>query len=99
MEEERTITEIAHFIDNARVSGASGRSQPVYNPATGEAEKTVALASAEEVRRAVASARAAWPNASRFSLSARSGGTLSRAPRRSVYFHSSTRRWGKPRPA
>ncbi|MPZ12045.1 MAG: aldehyde dehydrogenase family protein, partial [Kiloniellaceae bacterium] len=55
------MTEIAHFIDNARVAGASGRSQPVYNPATGEAEKTVALASADEVGRAVGAAVAAWP--------------------------------------
>jgi len=54
------MTEIAHFIDNARVSGTSGRSQPVYNPATGEAEKSVALASADEVGRAVAAAKAAW---------------------------------------
>src|SRR3954470_14051180 len=50
------MPEIAHWIDNARVAGASGRSQPVYNPATGDAEKTVALASNEEVGRAVA-----WP--------------------------------------
>ena len=55
------MTVIAHWIDNARVAGASGRSQPVYNPATGDAEKTVALASNEEVGRAVASAAAAWP--------------------------------------
>jgi len=54
------MTEIAHFIDNARVAGTSGRSQPVYNPATGEAEKTVALASAEEVDRAVTAAKTAW---------------------------------------
>ena len=27
--------EIAHFIDNARVAGTSGRSQPVFNSATG----------------------------------------------------------------
>lgn len=55
------MTEIAHWIDNARVAGTSGRSQPVYNPATGEAEKAVALASTEEVGRAVGSAAAAWP--------------------------------------
>jgi malonate-semialdehyde dehydrogenase (acetylating)/methylmalonate-semialdehyde dehydrogenase len=54
------MTEIAHYIDNARVAGMSGRSQPVYNPATGEAEKTVALASSSEVGKAVASAKAAW---------------------------------------
>ena len=46
----KTMTEIAHYIDNARVAGTSGKSQPVYNPATGEAEKTVALASSAEVR-------------------------------------------------
>jgi len=54
------MTEIAHFIDNARVAGTSGRSQPVYNPATGETEKTVALASAGEVDRAVTAAKTAW---------------------------------------
>jgi malonate-semialdehyde dehydrogenase (acetylating)/methylmalonate-semialdehyde dehydrogenase len=54
------MIEIAHFIDNARVSGTSGRSQPVYNPATGETEKTVALASTDEVNTAVASAKTAW---------------------------------------
>jgi malonate-semialdehyde dehydrogenase (acetylating)/methylmalonate-semialdehyde dehydrogenase len=55
------MTEIAHFIDNAHVPGASGGSQPVYNPATGEAEKSVALASAKEVNQAVAAAAAAFP--------------------------------------
>lgn len=55
------MTEIAHWIDNARVAGGSGRSQPVWNPTTGESEKTVALASSDEVGRAVAAARAAWP--------------------------------------
>ncbi|MEQ8923962.1 MAG: CoA-acylating methylmalonate-semialdehyde dehydrogenase [Marinovum algicola] len=54
------MTEIGHFIDNERVAGATGRNQPVYNPATGEAEKTVALATNEEVDRAVASAKAAF---------------------------------------
>ena len=53
------MTEIGHFIDNERVAGTSGRNQPVFNPATGEAEKTVALASTEAVEKAVASARAA----------------------------------------
>ena len=54
------MTEIGHFIDNARVAGASGRTQPVFNPATGHSERTVALASTDEVGRAVASAKAAW---------------------------------------
>lgn len=54
------MTEIGHFIDNARVAGTSGRSHPVYNPATGEAKNSVALASTDEVNAAVASARTAW---------------------------------------
>lgn len=55
------MTEIGHFVNNARVAGASGRRQSVYNPATGEAEKTVALASADKVGRAIDAAVAAWP--------------------------------------
>ncbi|WP_172327601.1 CoA-acylating methylmalonate-semialdehyde dehydrogenase [Mangrovicoccus sp. HB161399] len=55
------MSEIAHYIDGAKVASTSGRNQPVFNPATGEAEKTVALASVEEVNAAVASAKAAWP--------------------------------------
>lgn len=59
------MKEIAHYIDGARVAGTSGRSQPVFSPATGEAEKTVALASTGEVNRAVAAAKAAWTSWSR----------------------------------
>lgn len=55
------MTELAHFINGAAVAGTSGRSQPVFNPATGTSEKTVALASVEEVNGAVAAAKAAWP--------------------------------------
>ena len=43
------MTEIAHFIDGKAVAGASGRSQPVYNPATGSSERSVPLASPAEV--------------------------------------------------
>lgn len=55
------MIERAHFINGSPVAGNSGRSQPVYNPAIGVAEKTVALASAAEVGVAVAAAKAAWP--------------------------------------
>lgn len=56
-----TATEPAgHFINGQVRSGASGRSQAVYNPATGEAARQVALASAAEVNAAVASAKAAF---------------------------------------
>ncbi|TFZ55295.1 aldehyde dehydrogenase family protein, partial [Methylorubrum sp. Q1] len=53
--------EIPHFIDGARVPGRSGRTAPVYNPATGEETGAVALASGDEVEAAVASAKAAAP--------------------------------------
>ena len=46
-------TEIQHFIGGKLVSGQSGRSQPVFNPATGEQTGTVPLASAAEVNEAV----------------------------------------------
>ncbi|ROQ38501.1 methylmalonate-semialdehyde dehydrogenase [acylating] [Frondihabitans sp. PhB188] len=55
------LPEITHWIDGARVSGASGRTAPVYDPALGVATKTVALASQEEIDRAIASAKAAFP--------------------------------------
>ncbi|WP_417259768.1 CoA-acylating methylmalonate-semialdehyde dehydrogenase [Celeribacter sp.] len=55
------MTEIAHFINNAQVASTSGRSQPVFNPATGESNKTVALATIDEVNAGVAAAKAAWP--------------------------------------
>ena len=54
------MTEIAHYIDNSHVAGTSGRSHPVFDPATGESNKVVALASTEEVNAAVASSKAAW---------------------------------------
>ncbi len=54
-------TEIPHFIDGARVPGRSGRTAPVFNPATGEQTGAVALASRDEVEAAVAVARAAFP--------------------------------------
>jgi malonate-semialdehyde dehydrogenase (acetylating) / methylmalonate-semialdehyde dehydrogenase len=59
------MSEIAHFIDGIRVAGTSGRSQPVFNPATGEVQKTVALASQDEVTQAVATAKASFATWSR----------------------------------
>ena len=54
-------TPIPHFIDGVRAPGRSGRTAPVYNPATGEETGAVALASRDEVEAAVSSARAAFP--------------------------------------
>jgi len=55
------VTSIGHWIDGAAVPGTSGRSGSVYNPATGEQTGEVAFASVEEVDRAVAAAKAAFP--------------------------------------
>lgn len=54
-------TTVSHYIGGRVVASASGRSQPVYNPATGEVARQVALGSADEVKAAVAAAKAAFP--------------------------------------
>ena len=53
--------ELFHFVDGERHKGTSGRFGDVFNPATGEVTKQVPLASADEVREAIASASAALP--------------------------------------
>ncbi|MBA4785097.1 MAG: aldehyde dehydrogenase family protein, partial [Rhizobiales bacterium] len=53
--------EIGHFIDGKRITGASGRTANIFNPATGEVQGTVALASEAELSAAVESARLAQP--------------------------------------
>ena len=57
---EGAIAPIHHWIDGAPVAGTSGRSSPVFNPATGRQTGAVQLASVEEVDRAVQSAKAAF---------------------------------------
>ena len=54
-------TKINHWIDGKLVAGASGRSGPVYNPATGAVAAEVDFASVEEIDAAVAAAKAAFP--------------------------------------
>jgi malonate-semialdehyde dehydrogenase (acetylating)/methylmalonate-semialdehyde dehydrogenase len=62
---------IGHWIGGEAVSGTSGRRGPVYNPATGEQTGEVDFASIEDVDRAVAAAKAAFPTWRRWSLSKR----------------------------
>ena len=50
-----------HFIDGKLVKGTSGRMGDVFNPATGDVTAQVPLASADEVRAAIASSTAALP--------------------------------------
>ncbi len=56
-----TLAHIGHYIAGAQVAGTTGRTQDVYNPATGEVTGKVALADAGEVGKAVAAAQAAFP--------------------------------------
>ena len=56
-----SILNIDHFIAGQRVAGRSGRTQDVFNPATGAVTGQVALAGTDEVAQAVAAAQAAFP--------------------------------------
>jgi malonate-semialdehyde dehydrogenase (acetylating)/methylmalonate-semialdehyde dehydrogenase len=62
---------ISHWVDGAVRPGTSGRTGPVFNPATGEQTAEVDLASAAEVDAAVGSAVAAAPAWRESSLSRR----------------------------
>ena len=62
---------ITHWIDGRPHDGSSGRSAPVYNPATGQVTAEVDLASAAEVDGAVSSATAAAAQWRHSSLSRR----------------------------
>jgi len=55
------VERISHWIDGRSVAGTSGRSGPVYNPATGEQTGAVDFAAVEEVDAAVQAAKAAFP--------------------------------------
>ena len=55
------MTELTHFIDGKHVAGTSGRFADVFNPATGDVQAKVPLASKDELDAAVASAAAAQP--------------------------------------
>jgi len=59
--EAPAVTRISHWIGGRRVEGASGRTGPVFNPATGRQTGAVDFASAEEVDAAVQAAKEAFP--------------------------------------
>jgi len=65
-------TRISHWIDGKATPGTSGRSAPVYDPATGAVTGEVDLASVEELDAAVRSATTAAREWRRASLSRRS---------------------------
>jgi len=55
------MSDVQHFINGKHSDGASGRWGDVFNPATGERARRVALAGAGEVDQAVKAAAAAFP--------------------------------------
>ena len=61
MQHDKNVTAtIGHFIDGKRVDGGT-RVQPVFDPATGFSDKSVALADKLTVEQAIASAQGAFP--------------------------------------
>ncbi len=67
----QALQRISHWIGGALVTGTSGRTGPVFDPATGRQAKEVDLASVDEVATAVAAAKAAFPAWRATSLSKR----------------------------
>ncbi len=59
------MEQITHYIGGQRVDGTGERRADVYNPAIGEVVRQVQLGSADDVARAVAAAKAAFPAWSR----------------------------------
>jgi malonate-semialdehyde dehydrogenase (acetylating)/methylmalonate-semialdehyde dehydrogenase len=59
-QDQATLPTIGHLIDGHIVTDDTARTQPVFNPATGQVSGQVALASAATVQQAVASAQAAF---------------------------------------
>ena len=58
---DRKVREVRHWINGQLVAGTPGRFGDVYNPASGEVQAKVAMATAAEVDAAVAAAAGAFP--------------------------------------
>ena len=71
LEAPAAVTPIHHWIGGRSVPGTSGRSGPVWNPATGEQTGAVDFATVEEVDAAVAAAKEAFESWRTVSLSKR----------------------------
>jgi malonate-semialdehyde dehydrogenase (acetylating) / methylmalonate-semialdehyde dehydrogenase len=70
-ERGRELARVSHWIGGKVVPGESGRSGPVFNPATGEQTADVDFATVEEVGRAVSAAQEAYTSWRAVSLSRR----------------------------
>ncbi|WP_019179773.1 CoA-acylating methylmalonate-semialdehyde dehydrogenase [Microbacterium yannicii] len=67
----REVRTISHWIDGAERTSGSGRTAPVFNPATGAETARVALADEAEVAAAIASAKSGFAVWSGFSIAKR----------------------------
>src|SRR5690606_34950089 len=68
---ESDVPTIAHWIDGVEHASRSGRTAPVFNPATGAVSARVALADQAEIDAAIASAVRGYRVWSTFSLAKR----------------------------
>ena len=66
------VSTIGHWMNGAATAGRSTKTQPVYNPATGDVQASLLLATPEDVDDVVASAKRAFVDWSQSSLSVRS---------------------------
>jgi malonate-semialdehyde dehydrogenase (acetylating) / methylmalonate-semialdehyde dehydrogenase len=71
VERASDVTRISHWIGGRSVAGESGRSGPVYNPATGVQSGEVDFATVEEVDAAVKAAKEAFQTWRKISLAKR----------------------------
>ncbi len=65
------VAVVSHWIDGAERASTSGRTAPVYNPATGAVQAEVALANQAEIDAAIASAEAGFRTWSEYSIAKR----------------------------
>ncbi|WP_298877043.1 CoA-acylating methylmalonate-semialdehyde dehydrogenase [uncultured Microbacterium sp.] len=65
------IAVVSHWIDGAERPSTSGRTAPVYNPATGAVQAEVALADQAEIDEAIASAERGFREWSQYSIAKR----------------------------
>jgi malonate-semialdehyde dehydrogenase (acetylating)/methylmalonate-semialdehyde dehydrogenase len=65
------MTVVPHFISGSEYPSRSGRTAPVFDPALGKQTKEVALANQDEIKAAIASAKAAFPKWRDMSLARR----------------------------
>ncbi|GAB6859739.1 CoA-acylating methylmalonate-semialdehyde dehydrogenase [Microbacterium xylanilyticum] len=69
--DDRAVPVLGHWIGGAAVASSSGRTAPVFNPATGAVQAQVALADDAEIAAAIASAKAGFQVWSGYSIAKR----------------------------